>query len=76
MKNMFLKKITMRTYGFYVTCLLLLISVDAAAQDGNAGINEANTKVRGYFSAGTNLMCYRGTNRRCKSISEMECRRP
>ncbi|WP_235906262.1 DUF4134 domain-containing protein [Ginsengibacter hankyongi] len=26
------------------------------AQDGNAGINEANTKVRGYFDAGTNLM--------------------
>jgi hypothetical protein len=26
------------------------------AQDGNAGINEANTKVRGYFAAGTNLM--------------------
>jgi hypothetical protein len=56
MKNVLLKKITMRTYGFYVTCLLLLISAGAAAQDGNAGINEANTKVRGYFSAGTNLM--------------------
>jgi hypothetical protein len=26
------------------------------AQDGAAGINEANTKVRGYFDAGTNLM--------------------
>ncbi len=26
------------------------------AQDGNAGINEANTKVRSYFAAGTNLM--------------------
>jgi hypothetical protein len=26
------------------------------AQDGVAGINEANTKVRGYFDAGTNLM--------------------
>ena len=35
---------------------LLLIKVTAYAQDGNAGINEANTKVRGYFSAGTNLM--------------------
>jgi len=29
---------------------------DLYAQDGNAGINEANTKVRGYFDAGTNLM--------------------
>jgi hypothetical protein len=26
------------------------------AQDGTAGINEANTKVRSYFAAGTNLM--------------------
>jgi Domain of unknown function (DUF4134) len=26
------------------------------AQDGNAGINEANTKVRSYFQSGTNLM--------------------
>ncbi|MGC4038722.1 MAG: DUF4134 domain-containing protein [Chitinophagaceae bacterium] len=26
------------------------------AQDGNAGINEANTQVRSYFDAGTNLM--------------------
>ncbi len=28
----------------------------AMAQDGNAGINEANTAVRGYFDTGTNLM--------------------
>jgi hypothetical protein len=28
----------------------------AYAQDGNAGINEANTAVRGYFDTGTNLM--------------------
>lgn len=26
------------------------------AQDGIAGINEANTKVRGYFAVGCNLM--------------------
>jgi hypothetical protein len=37
-------------------CLLLLLKVAARAQDGNAGINEANTKVRSYFAAGTNLM--------------------
>ena len=35
---------------------LLLISVAAFAQDGNAGINEANTNVRSYFAAGVNLM--------------------
>jgi len=36
--------------------LFLLINVIAFSQDGNAGINEANTKVRSYFDAGTNLM--------------------
>lgn len=39
-----------------VSFLLLLITVSALAQDGNAGINEANTKVRSYFAAGVNLM--------------------
>jgi len=28
----------------------------AVGQDGIAGINEANTKVRGYFDVGCNLM--------------------
>jgi Domain of unknown function (DUF4134) len=36
--------------------LSLLFSIAAIAQDGNAGINEANTKVRSYFASGTNLM--------------------
>ena len=35
---------------------VLFFKLSAFAQDGNAGINEANTKVRGYFAAGTNLM--------------------
>jgi len=30
--------------------------VYAIAQDGNAGINEANMRVRSYFDTGTNLM--------------------
>jgi Domain of unknown function (DUF4134) len=34
----------------------LLNKLDAVAQDGNAGINAANTQVRSYFAAGTNLM--------------------
>ena len=35
----------------------LVIAVKAGnAQDGNAGINEANTQVRSYFASGTNLM--------------------
>jgi hypothetical protein len=35
---------------------LLILSTSVLAQDGNAGINQANTTVRGYFDAGTNLM--------------------
>lgn len=38
------------------TIISLLISIYVKAQDGNAGINEANTKVRSYFASGTNLM--------------------
>lgn len=37
--------------------VLLMVSMATAfAQDGNAGINEATTKVTSYFQAGTNLM--------------------
>jgi phage-related protein len=36
--------------------LLLLINGTGYAQDGVAGINEANQKVRSYFDAGTELM--------------------
>ena len=35
---------------------LLAIHYGAFGQDGIQGINEANTKVRSYFAAGTNLM--------------------
>ena len=42
-------------YCFF-TIFLFLWSLQIYAQDGNAGINEANTKVRSYFSSGTNLM--------------------
>src|SRR5260221_14709132 len=35
---------------------LLLVNSYSQAQDGNAGINEANTQVRSYFASGTNLM--------------------
>ena len=39
-----------------VVLTAILISLALHAQDGNAGINEANTKVRSYFASGTNLM--------------------
>lgn len=53
-----MKKVSDKRKWMYSTAsiCLLLISVAALAQDGNAGINEANTKVRSYFAAGTNLM--------------------
>ena len=42
------------------TIIISIISLGAAhaamAQDGNAGINQANTQVRSYFDSGTNLM--------------------
>src|SRR5258705_2420334 len=41
---------------WFVTSYLFLMSLVVMAQDGNAGINEANTKVRSYFDSGTNLM--------------------
>jgi hypothetical protein len=34
----------------------LLISLSLYAQDGNAGITQATTQVKGYFSTGTSLM--------------------
>ncbi len=48
-------------YNYYYPYALLLLSVllisaGLAAQDGNAGINEANARVRSYFASGTNLM--------------------
>jgi len=39
-----------------LSIVLSIITNGIMAQDGNAGINEANTKVRGYFDSGTNLM--------------------
>lgn len=41
---------------FLLSCLLVCPAIAIMAQDGNAGINEANTQVRSYFAAGTNLM--------------------
>lgn len=34
----------------------MMVSVALLAQDGNAGIQEANQKVRSYFTSGTSLM--------------------
>lgn len=49
-------KSKMNQRRIFVATIFLLVSAALYAQDGNAGINEANTKVRSYFAAGTNLM--------------------
>ena len=38
------------------TYCMMFSAISAIAQDGNAGINEATEKVRGYFDSGTELM--------------------
>ena len=50
--NMYRKKMK----RVWLSCMVFIITVATYAQDGNAGINEANTKVRSYFASGTNLM--------------------
>ncbi len=45
-----------RLQAIVITYALLLYSIAVKAQDANAGINEANTKVRSYFQSGSNLM--------------------
>lgn len=54
------KKLTEVTFKTKATimaaAMLVATNITALAQDGNAGINEANQKVRGYFDSGTSLM--------------------
>ena len=46
--------------AYAVSCCVFIVglcmAVPSLAQDGLAGINDANAKVRSYFQAGTNLM--------------------
>jgi Domain of unknown function (DUF4134) len=57
MKRVRVKKQTRRVLVRLVSAsFCLLVVIVAEAQDGNAGINEANAKVRSYFASGTNLM--------------------
>lgn len=42
--------------AFATACLLFIVVISVNAQDANAAINEANTRVRSYFQSGTNLM--------------------
>lgn len=45
---------TLAISGLFLASLFVTLTLQA--QDGNAGINEANTMVRSYFDSGTNLM--------------------
>lgn len=56
MKSLKIKPSRQQKISICYLILLVLISTVIFAQDGNAGINEANTRVRSYFAAGTNLM--------------------
>jgi Domain of unknown function (DUF4134) len=51
-----MKKINKNEKALGFTLSLLLLSIAVLAQDGNAGIMEANQKVRSYFESGTQLM--------------------
>lgn len=54
MRKLSMKRGHKINFAYLIFCLLAMSVV--YGQDGNAGINEANTKVRSYFAAGTNLM--------------------
>lgn len=56
MKKMRMKFCKWANYVCLTIGVTLANYLTAAAQDGNAGINEANTRVRSYFDSGTNLM--------------------
>ncbi len=45
-----------KTKALVISSILVLMNSIVKAQDGVAGINEANTKVRSYFDVGVNLM--------------------
>ena len=51
------KEMIRRSRAFVLALSVYCLSnVIAYAQDGNAGINQAATQVRGYFQTGTSLM--------------------
>ena len=60
-KNMVMKKVKWMMWRNQLKKGFLLLATNLwglinYAQDANAGINEANSKVRSYFASGTNLM--------------------
>ena len=45
-----------KAWHLSIAVIAIMATLPANAQDGNAGINAANTQVRSYFASGTNLM--------------------
>ena len=56
-KQLELKRLSSKNkFRLGLTLAFALLAPAVLAQDGNAGINEANEKVRSYFDSGTDLM--------------------
>ena len=55
-KSIFLKISPRQLAPGALSFLLILLTITVFGQDGNAGINEATTKVKSYFDTGTDLM--------------------
>jgi len=51
-----MKKRRRRVVWITLSLLAQIAAVAVLAQDGNAGINQANTMVRSYFDTGVNLL--------------------
>ncbi len=47
---------TTKRNAVWLTVAAILVNLTASAQDGNTGINQATSNVKGYFDAGVNLM--------------------
>ena len=50
------EKMKAKVKGGVLFLMVIRQQMQVLAQDANAGINEANTRVRSYFASGTNLM--------------------
>jgi hypothetical protein len=49
-------ELTMKKKQLILTVSLLLAAISGFCQDGNSGIDQATSLVKGYFSSGCNLM--------------------
>lgn len=71
MKLKMFKVLKKRRTGTACFLLATLSSIYAFSQDGNAGLNEANTRVRSYFDADEPDVCYRCYRRPCRGSESL-----